>query len=270
MPISRYIETSNLARPGVCTSTTRPASPYEGQAIYETDTDKTFIWNGATWVEQLTTTVIDAKGDLIVGTAADTASRLAVGTNRQVLEADSATATGVKWGNPVGMELIAATTFTNSNNMLMNNVFSSAYDNYSVNINITSFSAPTGVFMRMANGTTVDAGSIYLFGGFVSYMGSAILTAVNSGGVTTDWNLGAQEGTWGYGNTPFKVEVMQPFMTNRTSFFSSGFQPVNPQPYYRHIGGVTSNTTSYNGFTIIPNSASFNLSGTIRVYGYRN
>ena len=102
MPISRYIETSNLARPGVCTSTTRPASPFEGQAIYETDTDKTFIWNGATWVEQLTTTVIDAKGDLIVGTAADTAARVAVGTNNHVLLADSAQTSGVRWStNPV-------------------------------------------------------------------------------------------------------------------------------------------------------------------------
>lgn len=43
-------------------------------------------------------TIIDAKGDLIVGTAADTASRLAVGaTNGHVLTVDSAEATGVKW-----------------------------------------------------------------------------------------------------------------------------------------------------------------------------
>jgi hypothetical protein len=49
MPISRYIETSNLARPGVCTSTTRPASPYEGQTVYLTDTDLLQIWNGSSW-----------------------------------------------------------------------------------------------------------------------------------------------------------------------------------------------------------------------------
>ena len=42
-------------------------------------------------------TIIDAKGDLIVGTAADTAARLAVGTNGQVLKANSATATGLEW-----------------------------------------------------------------------------------------------------------------------------------------------------------------------------
>ena len=42
-------------------------------------------------------TLIDAKGDLVAGTAADTAARLAVGTNDYVLTADSAEATGLKW-----------------------------------------------------------------------------------------------------------------------------------------------------------------------------
>ena len=38
-------------RPGVCTSTTRPTAPYEGQHIYETDTDLVYLWNGSAWVE---------------------------------------------------------------------------------------------------------------------------------------------------------------------------------------------------------------------------
>jgi hypothetical protein len=45
-------------------------------------------------------TVVDAKGDLIAGTAADTVARLAVGSNNTVLTADSSTATGLKWAAP--------------------------------------------------------------------------------------------------------------------------------------------------------------------------
>jgi hypothetical protein len=45
-------------------------------------------------------TVVDAKGDLLVATAADTVSRIAVGANDTVLTADSSTATGVKWATP--------------------------------------------------------------------------------------------------------------------------------------------------------------------------
>jgi hypothetical protein len=35
---------------GVCTSTTRPAVPFEGQTIYETDTDLTKVYNGTAFV----------------------------------------------------------------------------------------------------------------------------------------------------------------------------------------------------------------------------
>lgn len=37
-------------RPGVCTSTTRPTSPFNGQVIYETDTKQTLVWQGTVWV----------------------------------------------------------------------------------------------------------------------------------------------------------------------------------------------------------------------------
>jgi hypothetical protein len=45
---------------------------------------------------------IDAKGDLLAGTADNTISRLAVGTNGHILTADSAETTGMKWAAPAG------------------------------------------------------------------------------------------------------------------------------------------------------------------------
>jgi hypothetical protein len=42
-------------------------------------------------------TIFDAKGDILVGTAADTVGKLTLGTNGYVLTADSSTATGLKW-----------------------------------------------------------------------------------------------------------------------------------------------------------------------------
>ena len=47
MPISNL---GNGLRTGVCTSTNRPTTPYEGQVIYETDTDKVLVWNGTAWL----------------------------------------------------------------------------------------------------------------------------------------------------------------------------------------------------------------------------
>lgn len=49
MPINNYLASSSVAKPGVCTSTTRPAVPYQGQVIYQTDTNQLVVWNGAYW-----------------------------------------------------------------------------------------------------------------------------------------------------------------------------------------------------------------------------
>lgn len=45
-------------------------------------------------------TVADAKGDIFAATAADTVTRLAVGSNGQVLTAASGQSTGLEWATP--------------------------------------------------------------------------------------------------------------------------------------------------------------------------
>ena len=50
----------------------------------------------------LSPTLFDAKGDILVATSADTAGKLTVGTNGQYLQADSTTATGLKWSTVSG------------------------------------------------------------------------------------------------------------------------------------------------------------------------
>ena len=57
-----------------------------------------------------TISTIDAKGDLLVGTADNTIGRLAVGTNGFVLTADSNQTTGLKWSAAGGFTLLATVT----------------------------------------------------------------------------------------------------------------------------------------------------------------
>jgi len=72
--------------------------------------------SGTVTITNSMATAIDAKGDLVVGTGADTFSRLAVGTNGYTLVADSAEATGLKWAAPSGggkvLQVIQGTTTT--------------------------------------------------------------------------------------------------------------------------------------------------------------
>lgn len=49
-----------------------------------------------------------AKGDLVVGSATNDAAVLGVGSNDQVLTADSSTATGLKWATPGGALTVAS------------------------------------------------------------------------------------------------------------------------------------------------------------------
>jgi hypothetical protein len=67
-----------------------------GQVLAKnSNTDMDFTW---TAIDPLV--ILDAKGDLITATAADTPARLAVGTNGQVLTADSTASTGLAWATP--------------------------------------------------------------------------------------------------------------------------------------------------------------------------
>lgn len=78
------------------------ANVAEGMMSYLKDTNAVEVYNGSSWVASddpnaIQNTIVDAKGDLISATAADTPARLAVGSNGEMLVADSSTSTGLRW-----------------------------------------------------------------------------------------------------------------------------------------------------------------------------
>ena len=79
-------------------------------------------------------TILDAKGDLIVATAADTPARLAVGTNGQVLKADSSTATGLAWGADASGKVLQVVNATTTSSTLIS---STSYTDSSITASIT-------------------------------------------------------------------------------------------------------------------------------------
>jgi hypothetical protein len=65
--------------------------------------------SGSVTITNTVATEFDAKGDLVVGTGADTFDKLTVGANDTILVADSSTATGLKWAAPAGATIQTAT-----------------------------------------------------------------------------------------------------------------------------------------------------------------
>ena len=103
---SIWVEVGGGGGSTVSISDSAPSSPTAGTLWFNSTSGATFIYYGSVWVEvgvapfdQLLST-LDAKGDLLVGTADNTVTKLGAGSNNQVLTVDSTTASGLKWSTP--------------------------------------------------------------------------------------------------------------------------------------------------------------------------
>jgi len=99
-------------------------------------------------------TIVDAKGDIIAASAADTVARLAVGSNDQVLTADSSTATGLKWATPSsgGMTLLSTTTLSGASVTISS--ISQSYTNLLILISGVTNATNPGLLRIAPNGST--------------------------------------------------------------------------------------------------------------------
>lgn len=68
--------------------------------VADSTTTEGVKWSSETDPNSINKSIINAKGDLVVGLSDDTPTRLGVGTNGQYLVADSAATEGVKWATP--------------------------------------------------------------------------------------------------------------------------------------------------------------------------
>ena len=91
-----------------------------GQVLAKaTNTDMDFTWVAQDDSNAIQNAIVDAKGDLITATANDTPARLGVGTNGQILTADSTAATGLKWATPATSGFSGALAYASSLSMSM-------------------------------------------------------------------------------------------------------------------------------------------------------
>ena len=212
-------------------------------------------------------TAIDAKGDLIVGTGADTFSKLSAGTNGYLLTADSAEATGLKWSAPSAgaLTLIAATTtFSSSSAVNVNDVFSATYENYLILLNLDSASVDDYTNFRVRVGGSDETSSIYNWSLMANGAGNSAFDG-GAGASQSSYRLSYIAGT-GQGAS-MVINVNRPYLTKATNLNVSSIANFSTSSTLQlKSGGSVGNTTSYTGFTIFP--ASGNITGKVAVYGY--
>jgi len=100
-------------------------------------------------------TIVDAKGDIIAATAADTVARLAVGTNGTVLTAASGQATGLEWATPSSkvVQIVQGTTTTDTSSS------SSTFADTTLTATITPTSASNKVLVFVNQNGLFKAGA---------------------------------------------------------------------------------------------------------------
>ncbi len=215
------------------------------------------------WVAVDPLTILDAKGDLISATAADTPARVAVGTNGQVLTADSTASTGIKWATPSSgaLTLISTTTLSGSTTNV-DSVFSSTYDNYLIEVCMDSNTGVGALTMQLrASGTATTTGyyfSVYQFDWGGTPDGVSWGTNGTSARIGTTFNGEPSPVTMTMYNPNRALRTTYQGLSQGGSTGASGSQ--------MFMGGFVSNTTQYDGFSIIGGSQT----GKVRVYGLQN
>ena len=276
------------------TTTARDAAitaPAEGQFAFTKDTNSLWYYDGAAWVASGATgdiegvtagvgisgggtsgtvtvtnsmaTAIDAKGDLVPGTGADTFARLAVGANDTVLTADSSTATGLKW----------ATAATSADNYTLINTGGTALTG-AATVTVSGISGKNKlmIWIDSASGTVAscvirlqlntDSGANY----------SSVVMYDQAGSIGGAQDISDTKiilGTMGGGANNYVSSIIEIGGTNAT-----GFKPINATTYAP--GSTTNQSRTFNGFykgtsaissvSVICNGGNLDA-GTIWIYG---
>ena len=210
---------------------------------------------------------IDAKGDLLAGTADNTIGRLAVGSNNTILTADSSTATGLKWAAPAStgaLVYLGATTFSVAASTSIDNVFSSTYQNYLVMLNIYTGTGTLTMNFR-ASGSDNSTANYSYYNDYMAFGTTWSRSILNSSGNTSiTLNQGMVSS-----NLSIPFTIMNPELAEKTAVTS-------PMVAYNY--NTTSNYTSLNTgffnattqFDGIKFTAGSSMTGTLKIYGITN
>jgi hypothetical protein len=239
-----------------------------GQVLAKaSNTDMDFTW--ATDASGISATIFDAKGDIIAASAADTAARLAVGTNGQVLKANSATATGLEWGAVSATKnyVLVNTGGTSLNGSASTTISGLAgYDDLLIYIQNASSATASSRLEVYFNSVQSDYNSQgFQITGSSSYNG-ADFTSSNAGGNSRIELAQMSSASASVMTAYLKIEGANT-AGNKIFHYAGGANANvgNSQILYAR-GGFWGNTATIDSITVASSTGNFDA-GTVRVFG---
>lgn len=153
--------------------------------------------------------------------------------------------------------------FTGVTTVSLNGVFSSTYDNYRIIIGNTA-STGANLLIRLRASGTDNSSANYAWSGTYTSSTSAAYNGETGPG-STSWAVGYSESGMQCNTI---IDVCSPFATNQAIYFANNLRMSGSVSSENKRSGGMTVTTSYDGLTLF--AASGTITGSIRVYGYKN
>jgi hypothetical protein len=167
---------------------------------------------------------------------------------------------GITGGKNVGLVHINTTSFTSQSTIQFNNVFTSAYDNYLLEIQCVGSTAITNLLRLSASGTPVVGTGYSYAQNYISGTTIGGFAELGIGHVAV--------GTCRQTTTLTNMTIFNPAKASATGFLYQNGSWNGTTQQMELTNGIHSTATAYDGFAIITNTGT--ITGSIRVYGYRN
>jgi hypothetical protein len=237
-----------------------------GQVLAKaTNTDLDFSWVAQDDSNAIQNAIVDAKGDLIVATAADTPARLAVGANGYFLQADSTAATGLAWATASAGNFIkiAANTFSNQASVAIDSVFSATYRNYVVILNAFAVTDTDDFQLQFRYAGSTQTSTYY---GAYTQIDRANATTNSGYTNASQATLALSMETTANGASGACLNFTNVGIAGKPKFYGTGILLNGPATI--SLAAFQDTSRTYDGILI--KSSSSNITGNYAVYGVSN